>query len=118
MVMGANKSRSIESHRVLSWYFDEFQRYLDHGSTRLMVIGYGFNDPHITKALMTAVPSGLQTFIIDLLGAEVANPDKGLALRRVNPFQDAICGVSQSPLTQILGSNAVEHAMVMRYFKS
>jgi hypothetical protein len=44
MVMGASKSRTIESHRVLRWYFDEFQRYLKLGATRLMVIGYGFTD--------------------------------------------------------------------------
>jgi hypothetical protein len=118
MVMGASKSRSIKSHRVLSWYLDEFQRYLKLGATRLMVIGYGFNDSHITDALTEALPSGLQLFITDLLGAEVANPDRELPMRRANPFQNAICGVSQLRLTETFGSNAVEHAMVMRFFET
>jgi len=30
------------------------------GATRIMVIGYGFSDPHITKSLTDALPSGLQ----------------------------------------------------------
>ncbi len=82
-----------------------------------MVIGYGFNDHHITDALMDAIPRGLQMFIIDPLGANVANPDRDLPLRRVNPFQDVICGVSQLRLTETFGSNAVEHSMVMRFFE-
>ena len=103
MVMGASKSCTIELHSVLRWYLDEFQRYLKLGATRLMVIGYGFTDPHITNTLTDALPFGLQMFIIDLLGVEVANPDRGLPMRRVNSFQNAICGVSQLRLTETFG---------------
>ena len=67
----------------------KFQRYLKLGATRIMVIGYGFSDPHITKAPTDALPSGLQMFIIDPLGVQVANPGRGLPMRRVNPFQNA-----------------------------
>jgi len=35
---------------------------------------------------------------------QVANPDRGLPMRRVNPFQNAICGVSQLPLTENFGT--------------
>jgi hypothetical protein len=117
MVMGGSKALTIRSHGVLGWYLSEFQRCLALGGTRLMVIGYGFNDHHVNDALMAAAPSGLQMFIVDLLGADVANPDRGLPLRRVNPFQDVICGVSESRLTETFGNNAVEHAMVMQFFQ-
>jgi hypothetical protein len=53
-------------------------------------------------------------FIIDPLSAEVANPGRRSA-HMVNSFQDAICGVSQLPLSQTFGDNVVEHAMVMRF---
>jgi hypothetical protein len=50
--IGGNKSLTIQSHQVLKWYFSEFQRHLGMGATRVMVIGYGFNDPHINNALL------------------------------------------------------------------
>jgi hypothetical protein len=116
MVMGGSKSLIIQSHAVLKWYFSEFRRHLSLGATRLMVIGYGFNDQHINNAIMDAAATGLRMFIVDLAGAEVSNPDRGLPLRRVNPFRDIICGVSQAPLTQTFGKNAVEHVMIMNFF--
>lgn len=59
-----------QSHQVLKWYFAEFQRYLAMGATRLMVIGYGFNDLHINTALLDAAPKGLKIFIIDPFGVD------------------------------------------------
>ncbi len=85
----------------------KFQRYLKLGATRIMVIGYGFSDPHMAPT--DTLPSGLRMFIIDPLGVQVANPGRGLPMRRVNPFQNAICGVSQLLLTENFGTNALEH---------
>jgi len=117
MVMGGSKSLTIQSHAVLKWYLSEFQRHLNAGATRLMVIGYGFNDQHINDELIAAAArGGLKMFIVDPLGAEVANPDRGLPYQRVNPFRDIICGVSQARLSETFGRNAVEHAMVMNFF--
>lgn len=115
MVMGASKGLTIAAHAVLKWYFAEFQRYLSMGDTRLMVIGYGFNDPHINDALHAATVRGLKMFIIDPLGADVADPTRNLPIRMPNPFKDIIDGVSQEPLSATFGSNAVEHGMVMKF---
>ena len=114
--MGGSKSLTIQSHAVLKWYSSELERHLNAGATRLMVIGYGFTDQHINDALMGAAARGLKMFIVDPLGAEVANPDRGLPLKRANPFQDIICGVSQARLTETFGKNAVEHEAVMNFF--
>jgi hypothetical protein len=116
IVMGGSKSLTIQSHAVLKWYLSEFERHLNAGAT-LMVIGYGFNDPHINDILLAAGSRGLKMFIIDLLGAEVSNPDRSLSMKRVNPFRDIICGVSQEELTETFGRNAVEHEMVMNFFR-
>jgi hypothetical protein len=116
IVMGGSKSLTIRSHGVLKWYLPEFERYLNAGAT-LMVIGYGFNDPHINDILMAATARGLRMFIIDPAGAEVANPDRNLPMKRANPFRDAICGVSQVRLAETFDRNAVEHAMVMNFFR-
>ena len=73
-----HKSTAIQSQQVLKWYFAEFQRYLGMGATRLMVIGYGFNDPHINNALLETAPRGLSLFIIDPLGVDAADPTRSL----------------------------------------
>jgi hypothetical protein len=116
MVIGGNKSLTIQSHQVLKWYFSEFQRFLGMGATRLMVIGYGFNDPHINNALLEAAPKGLKMFIIDRLGVDAADPTRNLPLRMPNPFQDVIETASKRPLSETFGSNAVEHNRVMKFF--
>lgn len=116
MVIGGNKSIAIQSHRVLQWYFSEFQRYLGMGATRLMVIGYGFNDPHINNAILEAAPRGLRMFIIDPLGVDAADPTRNLPLRMPNPFKEIIETASKPPLSETFGSNAVEHNRVMKFF--
>jgi hypothetical protein len=48
MVTGANKAQTISGHPILAWYQAEFDRQL-RGDTRLVVIGYGFNNPHVNQ---------------------------------------------------------------------
>jgi hypothetical protein len=117
MVVGGNKSLAIQSHQVLKWYFSEFRRYVGLGATRLMVIGYGFNDPHINKALLEAAPKGLMLFIIDPLGVDAADPTRNLQLRMPNPFRDMIETASKRSLRETFGANAVEHNRVMKFFQ-
>jgi len=116
MVIGGNKSLTIQSHQVLKWYFSEFQRYPGMGATRLMVIGYGFNDPHINNAILEAAPRGLKMFIIDPLGVDAADPTRNLPLRMPNPFKEIIETASKPSLSETFGGNAVEHNRVMKFF--
>jgi hypothetical protein len=45
--MGGNKEFMIREHKVLRWYYEQFQQRLAIGGTRVMVIGYSFSDsPH------------------------------------------------------------------------
>lgn len=53
MIMGASKALTITGHPILAWDQSEFERRL-RGDTRLLVIGYGFNDPHINEAILRA----------------------------------------------------------------
>ena len=117
MVIGGSKSLAIQSQQVLKWYFAEFQRYLGMGATRLMVIGYGFNDPHINNVVLEAAPRGLILFIIDPLGVDAADPTRNLPLRMPNPFMDMIETTSKRPLSDTFGANAVEHNRVMKFFQ-
>jgi hypothetical protein len=78
LVIGGNKSRTIRSHAVLAWSFDSFREYLAGPKAKLFVIGYGFRDSHLNKAIIEAVEHrSLQFFVIDRWGSDV--------VRRANP---------------------------------
>ena len=115
LVMGGSKATTINGHPILAWYFNEFEHRL-RGDTRLMVIGYGFNDPHINNAILKVAEDGaLQMFIIDPRGVDVSHPDRNLRLKGSNPFQNVIRGSSIRTLREIFGSDAVEHIRVKEF---
>jgi hypothetical protein len=117
MVMGGSKSIAIQSHKILQRYLGEFQRHLNLGATRLMVMGYGFADQHINDAIASAEQKGLRMFIVDPLGVDAADPTRDLPMKMPNPFQNVIESASQIPLSQTFGSNLVEHARLMKFFR-
>lgn len=47
LVMGGGKQQTIQRHPVLRRYLELFTEHLSTGRTKLMAIGYGFNDLHI-----------------------------------------------------------------------
>lgn len=113
MVMGASKPATISAHPVLGWYQEEFRRRLS-GDTRLMVVGYGFRDPHINETILNTAGGGeLKMFLIDPLGVDAANPDRVL----LNPFRDVIRGSSKRSLPEIFGSDAFAHDAVRRFLE-
>lgn len=54
LVLGGHKSVAIHQHPLLRWYHKLFQAYLSEPDSRLMVIGYGFGDPHINQMIERA----------------------------------------------------------------
>ncbi|HLN22644.1 MAG TPA: SIR2 family protein [Patescibacteria group bacterium] len=115
MVMGGSKAVMIRQHAVLAWYFSEFQRYLGMGGTKLMVMGYGFGDHHVNETIMAAQERDLKMFIVDPLGVDVANPDRGLPLQRENPFKHVIVGASKRGLRETFGNDVIEHGRLMQF---
>ncbi|CAN7781580.1 SIR2 family protein [Variovorax sp. LjRoot175] len=126
MIMGANKVEDMKLFPLLMWYQQEFERYLmQEPESRLMVIGYSFRDAHINETIFRSVrESGLKLFIVDPAGADIAwqvNPTRKPFAIGASPselegiFQAAVIGASRRPLSQIFGSDQVEHAKVMRF---
>jgi len=126
MIMGANKVEDMKLFPLLLWYQEQFGRYLtEETESRLMVIGYGFRDAHINTTIFRAVrETGLKMFIIDPAGADIAwqiNPTRKPGAIGATPseleevFQMAVVGASRRPLSQIFGSDEVEHAKVVRF---
>jgi len=65
LVIGKRKMQQIGREPLLAWYSELFKEVLLAGNRRLMVIGYGFGDDHINKAIATAIrEAGLRLHII------------------------------------------------------
>ncbi len=64
-VIGINKMNTIARIPLLNWYFVLFQQAISAGNVKLLIIGYGFRDPHINKLLADACTNnGLKLFIV------------------------------------------------------
>lgn len=124
LIMGGDKTGAIQSHAILRQYADEFQKRLSQPDTRLMIVGYGFRDPHINDVITAAVQRGMKFFVIDPAGSGLArslNPlrqhnviQQGTALE--DTFEAGLMGASRRSLSDIFGRDVVEHAKVMRFF--
>lgn len=127
LVMGGGKEATISKHEILKWYGQIFVRALQQPGARLMIIGYGFRDHHINRTIVEgAHKHGLQLFVIDPSGSEVA-----ASLRsQVHPgaaqtaygydmdsvFERSLMGASRRGLAEIFGGDSLEHTKVMRFF--
>ena len=122
LILGGGKAENIKKYPLLTRYHEEFRKDLNKPGTRLMIIGYGFGDPHINQVIADTA-GNLDIFIIDPLGVDVLdkrNPraqilePAGDLMQKLNP---RLIGASRRSLREIFGSDRVEHAKVMRFFR-
>src|SRR5262249_27427358 len=71
LIMGGNKGADIEKHFLLRSYRDRFIDALSQVDSRLLVIGYSFQDQHINEIIAKSVAAGVKLFVIDALGIGV-----------------------------------------------
>jgi SIR2-like domain len=124
MIIGGAKQQEIGHTPILNWYLQLLEQMLSGPDSRLMVIGYGFRDNHITKAIDKAASQGLKLFVIDPLGARIAyetneTRKKGQIAETSNLellLQRAVIGGSRRRLREIFGDDETEHEKVMRFF--
>jgi predicted outer membrane repeat protein len=70
LMLGADKAKTIVGTAVLHWYLELFERELAQ-LVKLMIIGYGFRDPHINEILLRGARAGyMKPFLVDTLGAK------------------------------------------------
>jgi hypothetical protein len=123
VVMGGNKTATIDTFRVLARYQGEFQAMLSQPDTHLMVIGYSFGDPHINEIIQIAASKGLKIFIVDTLGVDVIDRRNARAQipepvpELMQALMPLIIGASRRPLNEIINSDMVENEKVTRFFE-
>ena len=65
MVIGGEKEERIAKEPLLKWYLDLFREVLRGPDCNLLVIGYGFQDLHINRAITDSVTNhGLKVYVI------------------------------------------------------
>jgi hypothetical protein len=78
MVIGTSKDEDIEKEPIFKWYSEIFKSVLLKPNRRLLIIGYGFRDPHINKVILDSIKqNGLELYIIC-----PSNPEDFKSLRK------------------------------------
>jgi hypothetical protein len=118
--MGSAKSGAIERFPVLKSYHDSFRGLVARPGTKMMVIGYSFQDDHINQVVYDAsVRTGLGTFLVDPLGREVLKDPK-MAKAMIKPKRDVedirIIGELKRSMSTIFGRDVFAHGELMRFF--
>ena len=119
LIMGGNKAEEIQRHPLLRWYHENFVSYLRRPNARLMIIGYSFGDQHINKAIVEAVDSNLQIFIVDPLGVDALRRPTMTYLDKENDLirslKNNIVGASRRSLLSTFKDDRVEHGKFFRF---
>ena len=119
LIMGGNKSTDIDNVPLLTWYRGEFRRLISQSETRLMIVGYSFQDLHINEIIHRAAPAGVKIFIVGSRGVDVLenapSPD-GLLEGMKLALQNNIVGASRRSLTDTLSGDAVERTKLTKFF--
>ena len=55
MVLGKNKWENLQKEPLLRSYFNLFNKFIQEGNKKILIIGYGFKDEHINKLLLDGV---------------------------------------------------------------
>jgi hypothetical protein len=118
LILGGDKGNDISKVQLLSWYQMEFAR-LSQQPSRIMVIGYGFGDPHINDLFTAAAAKGAEFFIVDTSGIGVlasAAGTRGIPSQIKMAMQHSIIGASRRYLKESLYSDTVERTKIMKFF--
>ncbi len=114
MVIGGAKINDINRIPLLTWYQKRFRAMITAPDTRLMIIGYSFNDEHINSQLLAAARAGTKFFIVDAQGLDVIDKRDPRLRSTTAPtdlftgLRDSIVGASRRLLRPTLKSDPVE----------
>lgn len=118
LIMGGNKGPNIEKNFLLRSYRDRFTTALTQPDTKLVIIGYSFQDEHINKIIVEGCKAGLQLFLIDPAGVDVvdnAERIEGWTVAFKEFWGRNIVGASRRNLIETFWTDHVERAKIQRF---
>ena len=91
MVIGRNKAEDINREPLLRWYFSLFEEVIYEGNKKMLIIGYGFRDEHVSNILLKGVQEhGLSLYVIN-----PSDPEKFKDILEGRPSVPAAYEISQ-----------------------
>ncbi len=124
MVIGTSKEEDIENEPILNWYKDLFENVLSIRDSRLLIIGYGFGDPHINRIILKGInEKNLRLYIISPTGRE---DFKNRTLKKIGCVEDEdrlwdatkYYGYSFEKLFPLNGVSREYHKLIEQFFES
>ena len=113
LIMGNAKTGSIQRFPVLRSYHNEFAARLSEDNSKLMVIGYSFQDEHINAVIERAWREHeLGTYLVDLRGREaLLDPKMSSAAIKVKRDIEEIklIGELRRPLSSVFAGDTFAH---------
>ena len=118
LVIGTNKDAIIQNNSTLRHYGEEFSHRISTMPTRLMVIGYSFEDEHINSVIKQANKCGtLQLFIVDPKGYAVFQKSPSNHIVQDPELTKVPCiGISTRPLSSTFRDDVLERDKLFRFF--
>ena len=121
LVVGGGKASYIDRKPLLVEYFRIFREYLLAPDTRLMVIGYGWNDDHVNRMIFDAAKSNhtLGLFHVNPSGRDAISGPQGAPIAKYSTSTLAALkciGESRRALTTTFGGDTVEYEKLQRFF--
>jgi hypothetical protein len=117
VIMGGQKSVAIATSPLLKSYHSIFAECLRSDSSKLMIIGYGFGDPHINSAIEQACKRDLELFIIDPKGYDLLGGSSGPS-GSISAMERALVGSSRRSLREIFNPDEVEFSKLADFMRS
>lgn len=101
MVIGHAKEQQILSEPLLALYFDVFRKVLSKPQARLLIIGYGFADPHVNAVLADAVAQSKLRIAVMSPESPASLAQRLQDLPRGPEILEGLFGYYQSTLAQL-----------------
>jgi len=120
LVIGRDKSTTIEVNPLLSSYSRIFRESLSQKDALLMTVGYGFSDGHINDAILAANNGGTNfgLFVVDPLGRDVLGNGKQEGAKDPYPLNSVrYVGGSTRTFASTFAGDELEFAKLNRFFQ-
>lgn len=119
--MGARKVEAVAGSALLTRYADEFRARLRERGSRLMTIGYGFDDEHVNQAIVDAAEADetFGMFVVNPSGRKALRPrnDTGQIPQTRRAIEDVrYIGGSTRPLRTTFTNDELERAKLVCFF--
>lgn len=106
MALGKNKWENLKKEPLLKAFFELFNRIIQEGNKKILIIGYGFRDQHVNKILLEGVQKyNLKIYIITTMSPQDFDNNLNNGHVYALPIKKGISGYFPYRLAEIFPRN-------------